>query len=33
MLDGIIVKIVNSKKSIQRIVSYFVANTLALVEQ
>jgi hypothetical protein len=30
--DGIVVKIVNSNKSTQRIVCYFVANTLALAE-
>jgi hypothetical protein len=32
-LDGTIVKIVNSKKSTQMIVCYFVADTLALVER
>jgi hypothetical protein len=33
MFDGIVVKIVNSKKLAQMIVCYFVANTLALAEQ
>jgi hypothetical protein len=33
MLDGIFVKIVNSKKSTQMIVCYFVVDTLALAEQ
>jgi hypothetical protein len=32
MLDGTIVKIVNSKKSVQMIVCYFVADTLVLAE-
>jgi len=32
-LDGTIVKIVNSKKSTQMIVCYFVVDTLALVER
>jgi hypothetical protein len=32
MLDGIVMKIVNSKKSVQMIVCYFIVNTLALVE-
>jgi hypothetical protein len=32
MLDGIIVKIVNSKKLVQMIVCYFVIDTLALVK-
>jgi hypothetical protein len=32
MLDGIVMKIVSSKKSAQMIVSYFVADTLALAE-
>jgi len=33
MLDGLVVKIVNLKKSIQRIVCYFVINTWALAER
>jgi hypothetical protein len=33
MLDGTVVKIVNLKKSAQRIVCYFVVDTLALVER
>jgi hypothetical protein len=33
MLDGIIVKIVSLKKSTQRIVCYFVADTRALAER
>jgi hypothetical protein len=33
MLDGTVVKIVNSKKLAQMIVCYFVVNTLALVER
>jgi hypothetical protein len=33
MLDGTIVKIVNLKKLAQRIMSYFVVNTLALAER
>jgi len=32
MFNGIVVKIVSSKKSAQMIVWYFVVNTLALVE-
>jgi hypothetical protein len=32
MLDGIIVKIVNSKILVQRVVCYFVTDTLALDE-
>jgi hypothetical protein len=32
MFDGIVVKIVSSKKLAQMIVCYFVANTLVLVE-
>jgi len=32
MLDGIVVKIVSLKKSVQRIMCYFVADTWALVE-
>jgi hypothetical protein len=32
MLDGIVVKIVNSKILIQRVVCYFVTDTLALHE-
>jgi hypothetical protein len=31
-LDGIVMKIVNSKKLAQMIVIYFVANTLVLAE-
>jgi hypothetical protein len=31
-LDGIVVKIMSSKKLVQMIVCYFVADTLALVE-
>jgi hypothetical protein len=30
--DGIVVKIVNSKELVQRIVCYFVVDTLILVE-
>jgi len=33
MFNGIVVKIVSSKKSAQMIVCYFVVNTLALVER
>jgi len=33
MLDGIVVKIMNSKKSVQMIMCYFVVDTLALVER
>jgi hypothetical protein len=33
MLDGTIVKIVSSKKSVQMIVCYFVVNTLAMAER
>jgi hypothetical protein len=33
MLDGTVVKIVNSKKLAQMIVCYFVVNTLALAER
>jgi hypothetical protein len=33
MLDGIVMKIMNSKKLAQRIVCYFAADTLALAEQ
>jgi hypothetical protein len=33
MLDGIVVKIANSKKSAQMIVCYFVVDTLVLVER
>jgi hypothetical protein len=33
MLDDIVVKIVSSKKSAQRIVCYFVVDTWVLVEQ
>jgi hypothetical protein len=33
MLDGIVVKIVTSKKLAQMIMCYFVADTLALAEQ
>jgi len=32
MLDGIVVKIVNSKILVQRVVCYFITNTLALDE-
>jgi len=32
MLDGIVVKIMSLKKSVQRIMCYFVADTWALVE-
>jgi hypothetical protein len=32
MLDGIVVKIVNSKILVQRVVCYFVTDTLALDE-
>jgi len=32
MLDGIVVKIDNSKKSVQMILCYFVVHTLALAE-
>jgi hypothetical protein len=32
MLDGIVVKIVNSKILVQRVVCYFVIDTLALDE-
>jgi hypothetical protein len=32
MLDGIVVKIVNSKILVQRVVCYFVTDTLALNE-
>jgi hypothetical protein len=32
MLDGTVVKLVSLKKSAQKIVCYFVANTLALDE-
>jgi len=33
MFDGTIVKIVNSKKSAEMIVCYFVVNTLILAER
>jgi hypothetical protein len=33
MFDGTIVKIMSLKKSAQRIMCYFVTNTLALAEQ
>jgi hypothetical protein len=33
MLDGTVMKIVSLKKSTQRIMCYFVANTWVLVEQ
>jgi hypothetical protein len=33
MLDGTIMKLMSLKKSAQMIVCYFIANTLALVEQ
>jgi hypothetical protein len=33
MLDGLVVKIVSLKKSIQRIVCYFVTNIWALAER
>jgi hypothetical protein len=33
MLDGTVVKIVSLKKSVQMIMCYFVADTLALAEQ
>ncbi len=33
MFDGIVVKIVSSKKQIQMIMRYFVTDTLALAEQ
>jgi len=33
MFDGTFMKIVNLKKSVQKIVCYFVANTWVLVEQ
>jgi hypothetical protein len=33
MLNGTIVKIVNSKKLAEMIVCYFIVNTLALAEQ
>jgi hypothetical protein len=32
MLDGIVVKIMNSKILVQRVVCYFITNTLALDE-
>jgi hypothetical protein len=32
MLDGIVVKVVNSKILVQRVVCYFVIDTLALDE-
>jgi hypothetical protein len=32
MFEGIIMKIMNSKKSAQMIVCYFIVDTLALVE-
>jgi len=32
MLDGTVVKIVNSKILVQRVVCYFIINTLALDE-